>query len=711
MAATDQNYRSQRALDVVFGVSCVLMLAGIVWMFVQDYDRDFKHEQRTFRDVEEAVAQRQMLDLVPSDEKKAQIKAAEEGLAKARQQRDETARKVDINRLLVEKTKHEGTAKALKADFDSKTSLYDIAVEERDAAATPGQQKQLSAEADSRRAEVDKLKEELDRAQDLVDQDTAKLQAAKKQLKDADKQVADAEKALKGQTADFDRFVKLTVQKKWGAGDTFRNLPVIDAFSSPTRIQQYTLNDLPIDYNFKYVTRFDRCTTCHLGIDRPALSRAALQNLTQEPDKDLKQRLQTARAMLSERQKILKDAQGDLVNDLPKEVKQVKLNPSQVSEYCAHPRLDLFVADNSPHPAEKFGCTICHDGQGSATDFELAVHTPNNASEEHRWMAKHGWEPTHDWEFPMLPQRFLESSCIKCHHQVTDLLPQREVTEFRETAAGTRTPVETPGTKVVRGYNLVRESGCFGCHEIAGVKNGRQIGPDLRLELFPPLEDRSPEDRAKLTADSSNPPGNMRKVGPSLRRISEKTNEDWASKWINRPRDFRPNTKMPHFYNLSNNNAEALQGTGQEAFPPTEVHAIAFYLFRRSKGYLDDLKEYNELRKKPSRTDEERKKRDSLAPQFLGQSLQELAQLPAGLKGDAAHGRQLFSEKGCLACHSHNGTREPALGLPAVQSEAHFGPDLSRLAAKLGTTPGDRDSARAGWSNGSRIRRYTARAP
>src|SRR5260370_14688443 len=29
--------------------------------------------------------------------------------------------------------------------------------------------------------------------------------------------------------------------------------PVLDAFSSPTRIQQYTLSDLPIDYNFKYV--------------------------------------------------------------------------------------------------------------------------------------------------------------------------------------------------------------------------------------------------------------------------------------------------------------------------------------------------------------------------------------------------------------------------------------------------------------------------
>ena len=65
MAATDQNYRNQKGLDIVFGVSCVLMLLSVVWMFWQDYSREFKVEQRDFRDVEAAVAERQMLQLVP----------------------------------------------------------------------------------------------------------------------------------------------------------------------------------------------------------------------------------------------------------------------------------------------------------------------------------------------------------------------------------------------------------------------------------------------------------------------------------------------------------------------------------------------------------------------------------------------------------------------------------------------------------------------
>jgi uncharacterized protein (DUF58 family) len=67
----------------------------------------------------------------------------------------------------------------------------------------------------------------------------------------------------------------------------------------------------------------------------------------------------------------------------------------------------------------------------------------------------------------MQPSRFVESSCVKCHYEMTDLIRD-----------GSR--VEAP--KLVQGYNLVRELGCFGCHEIPGVNKGRWVGPDLRLE-------------------------------------------------------------------------------------------------------------------------------------------------------------------------------------------------------------------------------------
>ena len=58
MAATDKHYRDQNLLDFVFAASSILMLVSVIWMFAQDYFREFNTDQRAFRDVEEAVAQR-----------------------------------------------------------------------------------------------------------------------------------------------------------------------------------------------------------------------------------------------------------------------------------------------------------------------------------------------------------------------------------------------------------------------------------------------------------------------------------------------------------------------------------------------------------------------------------------------------------------------------------------------------------------------------
>src|SRR5215471_16526266 len=85
MAATDKTHRDQYTLDVVFAITSILMLISIVWMFVDDYNREFKHEQRRFRDVEAGLAQRQALDQMPSF---AEFDAAEQAVEQARVYRD-----------------------------------------------------------------------------------------------------------------------------------------------------------------------------------------------------------------------------------------------------------------------------------------------------------------------------------------------------------------------------------------------------------------------------------------------------------------------------------------------------------------------------------------------------------------------------------------------------------------------------------------------
>lgn len=840
MAATDQTYRNQKTLDIVFAVSCILMLLGTLWMFWQDYDRQFKHIQREFRDVEEAMNEYQMLAALPSSEQMAEaqkkvlvaqksFKAAHD---KIRGRERELMAKHDLT---------DNEYRSTKADFDSKTSLYNIAIEHLGKASDPNRQKILQGEVSQLDKELRDLQAQLTKAQDELDRiDLDNRKDVTQPLAVPQQQVDQAENDLKKLSAGFDRYAKVTAQKRWKFGDEFRRLPILDAFESPTKIKQLWLPELTIDYGgFKDVPRYDRCISCHLGIDRGTFDHASLTRLTRSPqlvqkdidatlesidagergqlkseaealkkakDSDIKEKIDSVskeiaeekeegkKAELEKKKRLyalvidyksaealqgkLKQARAILTDrknagenlgfdpgDLPNDVNWLKMNKGQIEMYAAHPRLDLFVDANSAHPMEKFGCTICHQGQGSATDFVNAVHTPADAVQEEEWHKEYGWAHTHFWDFPMLSSRFTESSCLKCHYEVTDLIRHGSKEE---------------APKLLRGYELVRENGCFGCHEISGVKSGRTVGPDLRLEPQPALAYLTPAEQDKAKADPLNLPGTYRKVGPSLRRLAEKTNQDWVRKWIQAPRGFRPDTKMPHFYGLSNNNQEVLP-EDQKRFPDAEIAGIAYYLLSESKGNLEgkdttrhtlkDIvhkrqqelskgvladREWKELQDAsrrlsdlalmsvPTQADEinrlaalQRQLQDGLQElhkkeanlkaqkdpgELSGDEQKELTQagtaldevtkklidagqimpltkrisdeegktveLPKAAK-DAerekhqSNGRKLFTEKGCMACHSHEGTTKPGLGVGAANGEANFAPNLSRIAAKI----------------------------
>src|SRR5262245_57410105 len=122
MAATDQTYRNQRRLDVAFGVACVLMLVSVVWMFAQDYNREFKHVQREFRDVDEALTQRTMLEKMPAP---ADLERASQEVMAARDRVKQI--KADnagpMKTLLGQRARQEAKVQQVKADYDSQTSL------------------------------------------------------------------------------------------------------------------------------------------------------------------------------------------------------------------------------------------------------------------------------------------------------------------------------------------------------------------------------------------------------------------------------------------------------------------------------------------------------------------------------------------------------------------------------------------------------------
>ena len=180
-----------------------------------------------------------------------------------------------------------------------------------------------------------------------------------------------------------------------------------------------------------------------------------------------------------------------------------------------HPNLELFMDKNSPHPVDQFACTTCHLGRGRATDFVGAVHTPRNEHQREEWEKKYGWHEFHHWENPMLPVGLTEASCFKCHSGQT---------------------VIKGAEKLNLGLNLIEKSGCYGCHTIDKYKD------------WP-------------------------KAGPSLESLASKTTKDWAYHWIDNPRAIRPNTSMPSFFQLSNNN-----DPGSVARSQQEIHAIVAFL-------------------------------------------------------------------------------------------------------------------------------------
>ncbi len=94
------------------------------------------------------------------------------------------------------------------------------------------------------------------------------------------------------------------------------------------------------------------------------------------------------------------------------------------------------------HPADRFGCTVCHHGQGPATSFEdaMAADVP--------------------WDYPLLPRELTQSSCLACHdvERLNRAVPD-EVALLRE------------------GIKLYAEKSCGACHKIGG--RGGTLGPAL----------------------------------------------------------------------------------------------------------------------------------------------------------------------------------------------------------------------------------------
>lgn len=164
--------------------------------------------------------------------------------------------------------------------------------------------------------------------------------------------------------------------------------------------------------------------------------------------------------------------------------------------FAAHPRPDLFVTSDSPHPVDKFGCTVCHWGQGAATGFASAAHYPKEAAEGLPTLSNRDWASGKEWPWPMRPPWLVEASCGGCHRRPEELVPYAW-------------EGDTAGRRWLEGYQIVLRSGCYGCHEMSAPEVfGKELGPNLALE--PPIHELAgallarPELGAEITAAAIN---------------------------------------------------------------------------------------------------------------------------------------------------------------------------------------------------------------
>ena len=77
-------------------------------------------------------------------------------------------------------------------------------------------------------------------------------------------------------------------------------------------------------------------------------------------------------------------AEDGSVPDLPPGDRQEGLREIPAAVHDAPAICELYLGGSSPHPIDKIGCTVCHEGMGQSVSFRDAAHTPSEREAEGR---------------------------------------------------------------------------------------------------------------------------------------------------------------------------------------------------------------------------------------------------------------------------------------------------------------------------------------
>ena len=464
----DERYWNIKLLNKWFAISSIIFLLSWIWMFYHDNDDEFKRYQREFRKLEIEVASKKLeLALISAEEERSiyenKYNLALENFNTESEYLDSLNDNLEYTKGLFYKANMDYLFK--KASVDELKYLYEDEIVHsdyhRDSNHEDGKESKYKSDYNNSVEEMNSLKLIKENYElEVVDiESSIKLLGADlKEKEDSLNQYLNEVNLLNNKVLKLDRTQMSYLNQ---LGDLVRDLPILDFMDPYYKVKQVVAHDIKYDVNFASVPSVDRCTSCHLGISNP----------------DYK--------------------------DAPQ-------------PFTSHPDLDLFVSTSSPHPFEQYGCTSCHSGRGRGTSFVSSVHMPGSSEQKKEWEEKYDWKKMHHWLQPMLPTKYTQAGCFKCHEA---------------------DPILEGGDKLALGLMLIDKSGCNNCHHIDSYKT-------------------------------------MGKNGPPLTHLDEKLNKEWVAKWIKDPQSFRYNTWMPHFFNQPNNSDEE-----SVIRSDAEIYAITEYLY------------------------------------------------------------------------------------------------------------------------------------
>ena len=365
MSEPKERHYDIKRLNKWFALSSGLFLVVFVGIFAEDYAREWKQYQRTFRKMEAARTQQSYEE----EQKKLEAQERYQELQFSIQEADAElqghveglqASEAKLRELRTENYRRNQLYQFSKAELEALKYRVEVVLHQR-----PDQVGTLEAELEALQQRTRELKLEAETS----DASVAQREKAVAAFTDKRDRLEKGRKALTRERDLLQRQLRkiapehMTVWNKMA--DSVRDLPVLDALAPSLKVDQFVVKGITEDVVFARVPRVDRCTSCHTGVLKPGYE------------------------------------------DAPQ-------------PYRTHPNLDLFLSSKSPHPVEEFGCTSCHGGRGRGTDFVSAVHMPSSPEQQKAWEKDYHWHKLHHWETPMYPLKHVEAGCFQCHaHQAT----------------------------------------------------------------------------------------------------------------------------------------------------------------------------------------------------------------------------------------------------------------------------------------------------